>query len=190
MLEDVLLLDNLDSFTHNVAQGLLEAGARVEVARRDRTDLAWIRARAPQLLVLSPGPGTPEGAHLAREAVRALAGTTPILGVCLGHQVLAHAFGGRVGATDAPVHGRAWTILHDGRGLFQGLPSPLTAGRYHSLAVEALPPCLEASAWTPEGLLMGLRHRSLPVAGVQFHPDSFLTPSGPELFRNAVLGRF
>lgn len=190
MLDDVLLLDNLDSFTHNVAQGLLEAGARVEVVRRDRADLAWIRDRAPQLLVLSPGPGEPEAAHLALGAVRALADAIPILGVCLGHQVLAVAFGGRVGRTGAPVHGKAWPVLHDGRGLFRGLPSPFLAGRYHSLAVEALPPVLEACAWTPEGLVMGLRHRELPVAGVQFHPDSFLTPHGPELFRNAILGRF
>jgi anthranilate synthase/aminodeoxychorismate synthase-like glutamine amidotransferase len=190
MLERVVLLDNLDSFTHNVAQGLVEAGARVEVLRKDRVTLAGLVAADPQLLVLSPGPGTPEEATLALEAVAAFAGRIPILGVCLGHQVLACAFGGKVARAPEPVHGKAWAVRHDGRGLFQGLPDPLVAGRYHSLAVTAVPEAFQVTARTPEGLVMAMRHRTLPLAGVQFHPDSFLTPHGVELFRNALLGRF
>jgi anthranilate synthase/aminodeoxychorismate synthase-like glutamine amidotransferase len=190
MVGRVLLLDNLDSFTHNVAQGLVEAGARVEVLRRDRTTLAALEAAAPELLVLSPGPGRPEDAALALEAVRAFAGRIPILGVCLGHQVLACAFGGEVGRAPEPVHGKAWAIRHDGAGLFTGLPDPLLAGRYHSLVVTAVPRAFQVSARTPEGLVMAMRHRDLPIAGVQFHPDSFLTPHGLEIFRNALLGRF
>jgi anthranilate synthase/aminodeoxychorismate synthase-like glutamine amidotransferase len=186
----VLLLDNLDSFTHNVAQALVEAGARVEVRRKDRLALEDIAAAAPDLLVLSPGPGVPEDAALALAAVRAFQGRIPILGVCLGHQVLACAFGGTVGRAPEPVHGKAWTVRHDGRGLFQGLADPMEVGRYHSLVVTGMPAALEVTARTPEGLVMALRHRELPLAGVQFHPDSFLTPLGVELFRNAILGRF
>jgi len=187
-LTRVLLLDNLDSFTHNVAQGLVEAGAQVEVLRRDQATLADLRAAGPDLLVLSPGPGRPEDATLALEAARAFAGRIPILGVCLGHQVLACAFGGRVDRAPEPVHGKVWTLRHDGRGLFRGVPDPMEAGRYHSLVVHHCPPDFEVSAWTPEGLIMAMRHRELPVAGVQFHPDSFLTPHGVELFRNALDG--
>jgi len=190
MLERVLLLDNLDSFTYNVAQGLVEAGARVRVVRRDRATLDELRAADPELLVLSPGPGRPEDAALALAAARAFAGRCPVLGICLGHQVLACAFGGAVDRAPEPVHGKAWDVRHDGRGLFQGLPEPLRAGRYHSLVVSEVPGEFQVSATTPEGLVMGMRHRELPMAGVQFHPDSFLTPGGVDLFRNALLGRF
>ena len=186
----VLLLDNLDSFTHNVAQGLVEAGAQVRVCRKDSITLEGLLEADPELLVLSPGPGAPEDATLALAAARAFAGRIPILGVCLGHQVLACAFGGKVERAPEPVHGKVWTIRHDGRGLFQGLPDPMEAGRYHSLVVTRAPEGFEVCARTPEGLIMAMRHRELPLAGVQFHPDSFLTPHGVELFRNAVLGRF
>lgn len=186
----VLILDNLDSFTYNVAQGFREAGARVEVRRRDQTTLEALAEAAPDLLVLSPGPGTPGEATLALAAVAAFAGRVPILGVCLGHQVLACAYGGEVGRAPEPVHGKAWTVRHDGLGLFRGLPEPLVAGRYHSLVVTRAPDAFEVCARTPEGLVMAMRHRTLPIAGVQFHPDSFLTPQGVDLFRNALLGRF
>lgn len=185
----VLLLDNLDSFTHNVRQGLVEAGAAVTVLRRDEGGLEDIERSSPDLLVLSPGPGRPEDAALSLAAIGALAGRVPILGICLGHQCLALAFGGEVGRAPEPVHGKVSRIRHDGRGLFEGLPDPFEAGRYHSLTVTRVPACLEASAWSGDGLVMGLRHRTLPIAGVQFHPDSFLTPLGPAIFRHALAGR-
>ncbi len=183
----VLLLDNLDSFTHNVARCLVQAGASVDVRRRDRVSLEGLLEADPEFLVISPGPGAPGEATLALEAVRAFSGRIPILGVCLGHQVLAVAHGGRVERAPEPVHGKAFTIRHDGRGLFRGLPDPLEAGRYHSLVVTRAPG-FEISARTEDGLVMAMRHRSLPLAGVQFHPDSFLTPLGLEIFRNALLG--
>jgi len=186
----VLLLDNLDSFTHNVRHGLVEAGASVSVRRKDQISLAEIEREAPDLLVLSPGPGRPEDARLSLEAIGALAGRVPILGVCLGHQCLAVAFGGEVDRATEPVHGKVSRIRHLGRGLFEGLPDPFEAGRYHSLTVTRLPDCLEATAWSEDGLIMGLRHRTLPLGGVQFHPDSFLTPLGSEIFRHALAGRF
>ena len=185
-----VLLDNLDSFTHNVAQGLAEAGARVQVRRRDRVGLEGLLEGEPGLLVLGPGPGRPEDAALALDAARALAGRVPILGICLGHQVLACAFGGRVGRAPEPVHGKACALRHDGAGLFRGLPDPLVAGRYHSLVVTEPPPGFEVTARTPEGLVMAMRHRDMPLAGLQFHPDSFLTPQGGEIFRHALLGHF
>lgn len=186
----VILLDHFDSFTWNVAHGLAEAGAEVAVLPADRTSAEALAERPPDLLVLSPGPGRPEAARVALEAVRRLAGQVPILGICLGHQVLATAFGGRVGRAPAPVHGKAEPVRHDGRGLFRGLPQPMTAGRYHSLVVTDLPADLEACAWSGDGCLMALRHRTLPIAGVQFHPDSFLTPEGGRLFRNVLDGGF
>lgn len=186
----VLLLDNLDSFTHNVRHGLVEAGAEVIVLRRDQADLADIEREAPDLLVISPGPGCPEEAALSLEAIRVFCGRLPILGVCLGHQCLAVAFGGAVDRAEEPVHGKVSRIFHDGRGLFEGLPDPFEAGRYHSLGVTRLPECLEKTAWTEDGALMGFRHRTLPIAGLQFHPDSFLTPLGPRIFRHALAGRF
>lgn len=186
----VLLLDHFDSFTFNVAQGLVEAGADVQVRRVD-DGTAEAAATGPlDLLVLGPGPGRPEEARLALNLVARLAGRVPILGICLGHQVLALAFGGAVTRGPAPVHGKVSVVRHDGRGLFAGLPSPLEVGRYHSLAVTRMPGELEACAWSEDGAVMALRHRSLPLAGLQFHPDSFLTPCGAELWRHALaLGR-
>ena len=186
----VLLLDNLDSFTHNVRHGLVAAGADVIVLRRDQGSIRAIEREAPDLLVLSPGPGRPEDAHLAMAAIQTFAEKLPILGVCLGHQCLAMAFGGSVERAPEPVHGKVSQIRHSGRGLFQGMPNPLEVGRYHSLTVTQLPDCLERTAWTEDGIIMGLCHRSLPIAGIQFHPDSFLTPQGTEIFRHAIAGRF
>ncbi len=186
----MLLLDNFDSFTWNVADGLAAAGAKVDVRRVDAIDLAGIEAAAPDLLVISPGPGRPEDASLSLSAVRGLAGRIPILGICLGHQCIALAFGGTVTRSPAPVHGKTSAIRHDGRGLFTGLPEKLVVGRYHSLVVMDVPDLLEATAWSDDGLVMALRHRSLAVAGLQFHPDSFLTPEGAAIFRNAIDARF
>jgi len=189
-LRRVLVLDNFDSFSRNVAEGLYRAGAQVELRRVDSIDLSGIEAAAPELLVISPGPGRPEEARLSLAAIAALAGRLPILGICLGHQCLALAFGGRVGRAPEPVHGKVSLVRHGSRGLFEGVPSPCEVGRYHSLLVTELPAELEATAATAEGLVMGLRHRSLPLAGLQFHPDSFLTPEGAIMFRNALDARF
>ncbi len=183
------LLDNFDSFTHNVACGLVGAGADVEVRRADRCTVAEVAAWAPDLIVISPGPGKPEDAALSLELVRTFAGKVPVLGICLGLQVMAVAFGGAVGRAPEPVHGKAWDVHHVGTGLFEGLPDPLPVGRYHSLCVTEVPDALERTAWTADGVVMGLRHRTLPLAGVQFHPDSFLTPHGATFFRHALLGR-
>jgi para-aminobenzoate synthetase component II len=186
----VLLIDNFDSFTFNVMHGLVEAGAVVEVVRTDHLDLAGIEAFNPSMIVISPGPGRPEDASLSLASIRWFGGRVPILGICLGMQVMAVAFGGRVGRAPEPVHGKVSPVAHDGRGLFEGLPSPMDVGRYHSLCVTQVPECLEVSARTAEGLVMGLRHRQYPMAGVQFHPDSFLSPFGAEMLRHAVLGHF
>ena len=189
-MERVLLLDNYDSFTWNVADGLAAVGAEVDVRRVDAIDLEGIEAAAPDLLVISPGPGRPEDAHLSLSAIRKFAGRIPILGICLGHQCIALAFGGTVTRSSAPVHGKTSTIRHDGRGLFTGLDKELVAGRYHSLVVGDVPAVLEVTAWSDDKLIMALRHRSLAIAGLQFHPDSFLTPTGASLFRNAIDARF
>jgi anthranilate synthase/aminodeoxychorismate synthase-like glutamine amidotransferase len=186
----ILLIDNFDSFTFNVRHGLLKAGAEVEVVRADRVDLAGVEAYGPSLIVLSPGPGHPRDAALNFAAIQAFTGRVPIAGICLGMQAMALAFGGAVGPSPEPVHGKVSKVFHRGQGWFQGLPSPLEAGRYHSLCVTAVPDCLEVTAWTEDGLVMGLRHRQHPIAGVQFHPDSFLTPCGEELLSHAVHGHF
>ncbi len=180
----VLVLDNYDSFTYNLVQYLGELGAEVETVRNDRATVDELLAGGYERCVVSPGPCTPNEAGITLEAVRRLpeAGV-PTLGVCLGHQALAQAFGGRV-VLHPPVHGKATTITHDGRTIFAGLASPLTVGRYHSLVVDPrLPDCLEASA-EGDDVLMGLRHRSLPAEGVQFHPESVLTEGGKLLLRN------
>jgi anthranilate synthase/aminodeoxychorismate synthase-like glutamine amidotransferase len=189
----LLLVDNYDSFTFNLVQYLGELGADVEVYRNDRIDVAGIRASAPDGLVLSPGPCTPHEAGVTVPAVRALAGTLPILGVCLGHQAIGYAFGGRVVRNRDIVHGKASPVRHRRQGLYAGLPSPFVAGRYHSLVVErsTLPRSLAITAWTDQGEIMGLRHRALDVEGVQFHPESILTEGGQRLLGNwlARLGR-
>jgi len=180
----VLVLDNYDSFTYNLVQYLGELGAEVEAVRNDRAGVEELLAAGYERCVVSPGPCTPNEAGISLELVRRMpeAGV-PTLGVCLGHQAIAQAFGGRV-VLNPPVHGKATSIEHDGRTIFRGLSSPLTVGRYHSLCVEdELPDCLEESA-RGGGLLMGLRHRELPVEGVQFHPESVLTEQGRELLAN------
>ena len=181
----VFILDNYDSFTWNLVSALRASGARVRVRRNDQITVAEALASRPTHLLLSPGPGRPENAgitlHLLEAALRC---GLPTLGVCLGHQALALLLGARVVSARALVHGKATPIAHDGRTLFSGIPSPTPMGRYHSLAV-ALPPAeLEISAWAPDGEIMGLRHRSLPAEGVQFHPESILSPEGERLLRN------
>ena len=182
----VLLVDNYDSFTFNLVQYLGELGAEVEVFRNDAIDVEGMRARRPDGLVLSPGPCTPSEAGVTLEAIRALGGELPILGVCLGHQAIGQAFGGRVVRNARIVHGKASPVRHRGKGLYAGLASPFAAGRYHSLIVErdSLPAALAVTAWTDEGEIMGLRHRRLDVEGVQFHPESILTDGGQLLLGN------
>lgn len=184
-LKTVLLLDNRDSFVWNLAQALQILGARVEVVRSDATSPADIVARSPRALVISPGPGHPDSAGNSVAIVRELSGPIPILGVCLGHQVIAVAFGGSITRAH-PCHGKPKPVQHEGSGLFEDLPNPLVACRYHSLVVEreTLPEHLRVDAWNDEGLIMGLRHRSHPTYGVQFHPESFRSSQGPKLLRN------
>ena len=182
----LLLVDNYDSFTFNLVQYLGELGAGVEVFRNDAIDVEGIRRRRPDGLVLSPGPCTPNEAGVTVPAIQALCGELPILGVCLGHQAIGQAFGGKVVRNARIVHGKASPIRHRGEGIFAGLPSPFQAGRYHSLVVErrTLPRALRVTAWTAEGEIMGLAHRTLPVEGVQFHPESVLTAEGKHLLGN------
>jgi anthranilate synthase component II len=188
----VLVIDNYDSFTYNLVQYLGELGVEVSVVRNDVTSVRDVIATAPGRIVISPGPGRPEQAGITMDLIRAVGSVTPILGVCLGHQAIGAVFGGTVRRAAAPMHGKTSTIDHDGRGVFAGLPSPLTACRYHSLVVaeEDLPAELEVSARTREdGVVMGLRHRSWPLQGVQFHPESILTAHGHQLLRNFIEGR-
>jgi anthranilate synthase component 2 len=182
----VLVIDNYDSFTFNLVQYLGELGARVRVYRNDAIDIAGIRRAGVQGLVLSPGPCTPAEAGVTIAAIKAFAGELPILGVCLGHQAIGAAFGGKVVRNKRIVHGKASLVHHRGRGLYAGLSSPFAAGRYHSLVVErrSLPEALTVTSWTAEGEIMGLRHRRLEVEGVQFHPESVLTPEGKQLLAN------
>jgi anthranilate synthase/aminodeoxychorismate synthase-like glutamine amidotransferase len=184
----VLVIDNYDSFTFNLVQYLGELGAAVEVFKNDAIDVAGILARAPAGVLVSPGPCTPNEAGVSLAAVKDLAGTVSVLGVCLGHQSIGQAFGGRVVRAARLMHGKTSPIVHDGRTIFRDLPSPFEATRYHSLLVEreSLPACLEVSAWTAEGEIMGLRHRELDVEGVQFHPESVLTTEGKRLVGNWV----
>jgi anthranilate synthase/aminodeoxychorismate synthase-like glutamine amidotransferase len=184
-----LVIDNYDSFTFNLVQRLGELGASVDVIRNDALSADEILARRPERLVLSPGPCTPNEAGVCLELidrVRALPKPLPLLGVCLGHQSIGQAFGGRVVRAREPVHGKAEEIVHDGSALFRGMPKRFEAGRYHSLVVEArsLPRTLRVSARTKDGIVMALRHVKLPVFGVQFHPESILTPEGQTLLRN------
>ena len=183
----VLVIDNYDSFTYNLVQYLGELGAELDVVRNDAATADELVERAPDRAVVSPGPCTPDDAGISLEAIPRLAQAgIPVLGVCLGHQALAQAFGGRV-VRGAPVHGKTATVEHDGRTIFSGLESPLVAARYHSLIVDPeLPDCLERSAWS-NGTVMAIRHRELPAEGVQFHPESVLTDDGRALLRNFVL---
>ena len=186
----ILMIDNYDSFTFNLVQYLGELGAQVTVRRNDAIDIAGVRALAPDAIVISPGPCTPLQAGISVALIREMAGDLPILGVCLGHQCIGEAFGGKVVRAGRLMHGKTSPILHDSRTIFAGLPTPFEAIRYHSLLVEpeSMPACLEVSAWTAEGEIMGLRHKQLAVEGVQFHPESILTQHGKELLKNFLAG--
>jgi anthranilate synthase component II len=181
----VVLIDNYDSFTYNLVQYLGELGAEVLVHRHDAIDVAGVAALRPTHLVVSPGPRTPDEAGISVDAIRELAGRVPILGVCLGHQAIGRAFGGRIVRGREPVHGKVSDVHHDGRSLFAGLEDPMPATRYHSLVIDpALAPDLVRTAWCDGDVVMGVRHRELPVEGVQFHPESILTGSGRALLAN------
>jgi anthranilate synthase/aminodeoxychorismate synthase-like glutamine amidotransferase len=179
----LLLIDNYDSFTYNLVQAFLVLGADVRVHRNDEMTVEAARKIEPTHLCISPGPGTPAAAGVSEEMIRAFAGRIPVLGVCLGHQALVEVYGGSIVRAERLMHGKTSSVQHDGRGLFAGMPNPFKAGRYHSLIArrDAVPPVLEVTAWTEEGEVMGVRHRQLAVAGVQFHPESILTPDGPKL---------
>jgi anthranilate synthase component II len=184
----ILLVDNYDSFTYNLAHLFGELGAEVEVRRNDAIDADEAERLRPTHLVVSPGPGRPEESGATLEIVRRLTPRVPTLGVCLGHQALVQAFGGEIGQARELVHGKASVVRHDGRGLFRDLPEDFIAGRYHSLAATRIPDELEVSATTEDGEVMAVRHRELPADGVQFHPESVLTPVGPDLARNFLEG--
>lgn len=186
VIDMFLLIDNYDSFTYNLFHFLGELGAEVEVQRNDAVAVDEALALGPEGLVLSPGPCDPDKAGICLELVGAAAGKLPILGVCLGHQAVGQAFGGRVVRAEAPMHGKLSEVTHDGAGVFEGLPSPFQATRYHSLVVErdTLPDCLEVAAETEDGVIMGVRHRKLPIHGVQFHPESIASEHGHALLRN------
>lgn len=182
----VFLLDNYDSFTYNLAQCLGQLGEEMVVRRNDQVTLDEVEAMQPDRIVISPGPGIPQRAGITCDLIRRFAGKIPILGVCLGHQAIGHVFGGRVVRAAKIMHGKTSEIRHDGETIFSGLPDPFTATRYHSLIVDRkrLPRELEISAQTEDGTIMGLRHRRMPVEGVQFHPESVLTDAGLQLLRN------
>ena len=182
----LLLVDNYDSFTYNLVQAFVVLGAEVEVHRNDEITVEQALARAPTHVCISPGPGTPYDAGVSMDIIRAFAGKVPVLGVCLGHQSITEVFGGKVVRNSRLMHGKTSPVNHDGLGVFAGLPQPMLVGRYHSLVAkpESLPACLQVTATTAEGEIMGLRHTELVVEGVQFHPESVLTPDGPQLLGN------
>ena len=184
----IVIIDNYDSFTYNIVQTLGGLGAKMEIFRNDRIDVAGIAALNPDRLLISPGPCDPAQAGVSIAAIRHFAGKIPVLGVCLGHQAIGEAFGGKVVRAGRLMHGKTSPIFHDGRGVFTGLPSPFGAMRYHSLVVEqeSLPDCLEITARTDQDELMGLRHKTLVVEGVQFHPESIMTPDGVQLLKNFI----
>ncbi|HEU4321161.1 MAG TPA: aminodeoxychorismate/anthranilate synthase component II [Acidimicrobiia bacterium] len=190
-MSHVLVIDNYDSFTYNLVQAFLAAGSEVTVRYNDEIDTAAADDLGPTHLVVSPGPGRPEDAGVSVEMIRHFAGKAPILGVCLGHQAIGVAFGGEVGSAQSLMHGKASEVYHDRRTLYAGLPNPLACGRYHSLAVSevSLPDDLAISAYTSDGEIMGVRHTSLPIEGVQFHPESVLTPLGDRLIANFLAQR-
>jgi anthranilate synthase component II len=182
----VLVIDNYDSFVYNLFQELGELGANPVVFRNDAIDVAGIRNERPDALLISPGPGRPVDAGISSQAIAELAGALPILGVCLGHQCIGEVFGATIVAAPALMHGKTSAIRHDGSGVFDGLPDPFEATRYHSLVVapESVPAALEVTATSSDGVVMGLRHRTMAIEGVQFHPESILTPDGPRLLGN------
>jgi anthranilate synthase/aminodeoxychorismate synthase-like glutamine amidotransferase len=182
----LLLIDNYDSFTYNLYQFLSELGAEVKVVRNDQATVEDLALMRPERVVISPGPSRPANAGVSMDAIRHFAGKTPVLGVCLGHQCIGEVFGGTVAGAGEIKHGKTSVITHDGKGVFAGLPNPFEAVRYHSLAIrpETVPPVLEVTARSENGVIMGVRHRTLPVEGVQFHPESILTKPGKQLLRN------
>ena len=186
----IALIDNYDSFTYNLAQYLGELGAEVRVFRNDEISVDEVAALAPTHVVLSPGPGTPDGAGITLGLIARLAGSVPLLGVCLGHQAIGQAFGGKVVRAGRVMHGKASCIRHDGGGVFSGVPDEFLATRYHSLVVarDSLPACLAVTARSEDGEIMGLRHRGLAVEGVQFHPEALLTEHGHKLLQNFIQG--
>jgi para-aminobenzoate synthetase component II len=184
----ILMIDNYDSFTYNLVQYLGEMGEDLNVIRNDQTSIRGIAELNPQFLMISPGPCSPNEAGISLEAIKNFSGKTPIFGVCLGHQSIAQVFGGDVVRAERLMHGKTSMVYHDGKTIFEGLENPFPAARYHSLIVkkETLPDCLEVSAWTEEGEIMAIRHKTLPVEGVQFHPESILTTPGKQLLRNFI----
>ncbi|CAM3781038.1 aminodeoxychorismate/anthranilate synthase component II [Cytobacillus oceanisediminis] len=184
----IYMIDNYDSFTYNLVQYLGELGEELVVKRNDETSISQISGLQPKFLMISPGPCSPNEAGISLEAIEAFAGKIPVFGVCLGHQSIAQVFGGDVVQAERLMHGKTSEIYHDGKTIFKGLPNPFPATRYHSLIVkkETLPSCLEVSAWTAEGEIMALRHKKLPVEGVQFHPESIMTTAGKELLQNFI----
>jgi len=182
----LLLIDNYDSFTYNLFQYLSELGEEVVVVRNDKTTLEEIDRMKPQRIVVSPGPSTPLRAGISNDIIRHFGPRLPVLGVCLGHQCIGYSYGGSFGQAKEIMHGKSSPIHHNGQGVLAGLPNPFSAIRYHSLVVprEGLPDCLEVTAWTADGTIMGLRHRQYPVEGVQFHPESFMTEAGKDILRN------
>jgi len=184
----ILLIDNYDSFTYNIKQYIEELGSRCEVYRNDAISLEEIRSLDPTGIVISPGPGDPDSAGITLDLIREFSGEIPILGVCLGHQAIGQAFGGRVVRAPCPTHGKVSTITHQGKGVFAGVQSPFRAARYHSLMIEKefLPACIEVTAESEDGVIMGIRHRSKKVEGVQFHPESIATEYGHEFLRNLL----
>ncbi|WP_226679379.1 aminodeoxychorismate/anthranilate synthase component II [Mesobacillus jeotgali] len=184
----ILMIDNYDSFTYNLVQYLGEMGEVLNVIRNDQTSIKGIAELDPQFLMISPGPCSPNEAGISLEAIKNFSGKTPIFGVCLGHQSIAQVFGGDVVRAERLMHGKTSLVYHDGKTIFEGLENPFPAARYHSLIVkkETLPDCLEVSAWTQEGEIMAIRHKTLPVEGVQFHPESILTTPGKQLLRNFI----
>jgi anthranilate synthase component 2 len=186
----LLIIDNYDSFTYNLFQYLSELGEEVKVVRNDKTTLAEIERMAPEHIVISPGPSTPLNAGISNDVIKHFGERLPILGVCLGHQCIGHSYGGVFGPAKTIMHGKSSLIYHNSSGVFQGLPNPFPAIRYHSLMVagDSLPDCLEPTAWTEDETIMGLKHRQFQVEGVQFHPESFMTHNGKDILKNFLRG--
>jgi anthranilate synthase component II len=186
----LLLIDNYDSFTYNLYQYFCELGQEVRVIRNDKTTIPEIEKMAPERIVISPGPSTPLKAGISNDVIRHFGPHTPILGVCLGHECIGYSYGGFIWQAKQIMHGKSSLIHHSNEGVFRGLPDPLSVIRYHSLVVkkEGLPECLEITAWTDDGTIMGIKHKKHPVEGVQFHPESFMTQSGKDLLRNFLAG--
>jgi len=185
---DILMIDNYDSFTYNLVQYLGILGENIKVRRNDRITLKEIEGMSPQRIVISPGPGRPENAGISRDLIKYFYKKIPILGVCLGHQCIGQVFGGKIVNSGIVLHGKTSQVMHDGKGIFDGVESPFTAARYHSLIIskDTVPDDFEISAWTEDSAIMGIRHREYKLEGIQFHPESFLTPSGLKILKNFI----